>query len=971
MSNIPIYLLFALSGISGLIYEGTWARYLKLFLGHSSYGQILTLCIYMGGLALGSFIAGKLTARIKRPLLAYGITELFIGIGGMLYHPLYIFATNLFYDSQWSRTLGTNGAEGIKVVIAVFSTLPIAILLGMTFPFIAAGLSRRDGDSGKTSLPLLYFTNSLGACFGILFASYVLIPTLGNANTLRIAGLINFILFVFFWRIGKNIVGVGCELRDEGQTRRSAATTTTVGLDVKLWLLFSVITGLTSFIYEIVWIRLLSLLMGSSSHSFDQMLSAFILGLALGGLACKKLLARDFEPLKLLAFAQILMAFFAVCTLYFHVPFWAAMNEAHQIFNQTSTGYIFWSFFKYALAVLWMVPTSFFAGMTLPVLTYYLIKKTGSEGYVGSVYGWNTIGAILGSVGTGLLLLPVFQLKGALLIGVFLDLILGLIIIFKFFPVYRKNLIFITVCVLAFVPSLFIDFSPERITSGIFRSYQGKVGKERIDVRNGKTATISLHESEGGVYVKTNGKADASLAMDRTQPVSGDELTQSATAFMPIAMRNSPYNAAMIGLGSGMGSHYLLADPLLERLDCIEIEEEMVKLAKKGFYPYNHRSFDDPRMFLHIGDARTFFHTQNRSYDLIVSVPSNPWVSGVASLFSLEFYHHIKRYLNQGGQLVQWLQLYEFNNELLLHIIRALDESFKYVSVYRAPEEPDVIIIASDEPVFQKHIDRFRTDPVLVKEFETIHHPWYFFGEQNFLFNAASIRPVLEMVDANSEYIPVVDNKAEEARFVNTYVGFISAFDSCQICWPSFLDSADYAPRRAFLDSLAPHLPRNLYLENNLLLSLKNRGKNFDWTRFWTDYRNWSIEAPFSEARDSIPLYAELREIFYAGELPVPIAVEIEFMDLLMHKKYKEAAKLIPLISENYDLEKSDEFLLRHVFLAGMLGGERDYVRNIYLKLYMPNKYFDRAEKYLMKSVAGIPDRVKKAILQDRMIMEN
>jgi len=915
----------------------------------------------MGGLALGSFIAGKLTARIKRPLLAYGITELFIGLGGMLYHPLYIFATNLFYDSEWSRTLGSNGAETIKVVIATFSTLPIAVLLGMTFPFIAAGLSRRDGDSGKTSLPLLYFTNSLGACFGILFASYVLIPTLGNANTLRIAGVINFVLFVFFWRIGRNSVSNIQEIKQQNKST----------INVKWWLLFSVLTGLTSFVYEIVWIRLLSLLMGSSSHSFDQMLSAFILGLALGGLACRKLLARDFEPLKLLAFAQILMAFFAVCTLYFHVPFWAAMNEAHQIFNQTATGYIFWSFFKYALAVLWMVPTSFFAGMTLPVLTYWLIKKTGSESYVGSVYGWNTIGAIIGSVGTGLLLLPVFQLKGALLLGVFLDLVLGLVILFKFFPAYRKNAVFIIICISAFTPSLFMDFRSDRITSGIFRSYLAKKYIEEIDVRNGKTATISLHESEAGIYVRTNGKADASLSRDRTKTIGGDEITQSATAFIPIAMKNEPYTAAMIGLGSGMGSHYLLADPLLKRLDCIEIEEEMVKLARKGFYPYNHRSFDDPRMFLHIGDARTFFHTQNLSYDVIVSVPSNPWVSGVSSLFSLEFYHHIKRYLNPGGQLVQWLQLYEFNNELLLNIIKSLDKSFKYVSVYRVPDEPDIVIIASDKPVFQKHIERFRTDPVLVKEFETIKLPWYFFGEQNFLFNAASIRPVLDMVDANSEYIPVVDNKAEQARFVNTYVGFISAFDSCLVCWPAILDSADYAPRKAFLDNLAPELPRSKYLEDHLFLSLENRGEKFDWESFWTDYRTWSAKAPFSEARDSIPVYAELMKVVLTGDLPVSIALEAKFMDLAMHKKYEEAADLIPLIDEFLELKGADEFFLRHLFVVGMLGGKKDFMRNIFLEIYMPNHFIDRAEKYLMRVTAGVPNKVRKTVLREKVIKQN
>jgi hypothetical protein len=131
------------------------------------------------------------------------------------------------------------------------------------------------------------------------------------------------------------------------------------------------------------------------------------------------------------------------------------------------------------------------------------------------------------------------------------------------------------------------------------------------------------------------------------------------------------------------------------------------------------------------------------------------------------------------------------------------------------------------------------------------------------------------------------------------------------------------------------------------------------------------MKAPFSAARDSIPLYAELRAAFLAGELPVPIAVETEFMDLLMHKKYREAANLIPLMSENFDLEESDEFLLRHIFLAGMLGGERDYLRQIFLKIYMPNKYLDRAEKYLMKSAVGVPDRVKKSVLQDKTVVEN
>ena len=176
--NIVIYALFALSGFAGLIYEGSWARYLKLFLGHSSYGQVLTLCIYMGGLAIGSFVAGKLVERVKRPLLGYAAVELAIGIGGIIYHPMYIWLTDYFYDSNFVAGLSSRGAEILKVVLATGSTLPIAIAVGMTFPFIAAGLMRKSG--AEVSLPMLYFTNSLGSAIGILFTSYILIPELGN-----------------------------------------------------------------------------------------------------------------------------------------------------------------------------------------------------------------------------------------------------------------------------------------------------------------------------------------------------------------------------------------------------------------------------------------------------------------------------------------------------------------------------------------------------------------------------------------------------------------------------------------------------------------------------------------------------------------------------------------------------------------------------------------------------------------------
>ncbi|HHX15376.1 MAG TPA: fused MFS/spermidine synthase [Fibrobacter sp.] len=952
-----IYLLFALSGVAGLIYEGSWARYLKFLLGHASYGQVLTLCIYMGGLAIGSFIAGKLVVKLKRPLRAYAITELFIGIGGLLYHPIYIQLTNFFYDSSWSMSLSVRGAETVKVFLAIGSTLPIAIGLGMTFPFIAAGLMRRDKDSGEISLPKLYFTNSLGAAIGILIASYLLIPSFGNQSTLNIAASINFFLAIAFWVIDSDSVVIAQNKRPKRASKAPAFVHETNRLPMppkKIWFWIAAITGLTSFIYEVLWIRLLSLLMGSSSHSFDQMLSAFIFGLAIGSAASGKLIKKD--HLILLSAAQILMGFFALCTLYFHEPFWMVMNQSNQIFNQTSAGYASWSIFKYILSVFWMVPTSFFAGMTLPLITIILTRAFKSESPIGKVYGFNTIGSILGSILAALILIPILQLKWTLATAALLDMAIGVLLLVIYRKKFRYSVLFYITIILMILPLSVMNFKPDVITSGIFRIYKALESDDSTIVRNGKTATISFHESEVHWYIKTNGKADASMSKNREVPIGGDELTQAATAFIPMAMRNEPYDAAMVGFGSGMGAHYLLSDPLLKKLDCIEIEEEMMNLAK-GFMPYNERGYLDPRINIYIDDARTFFHTHKQKYDVIVSVPSNPWVSGVSSLFSHEFYSQMKRYLKPGAQWVQWIQTYEFNDLLFLHILKALHQSFNYVVLYQAPEEPDVIIIASDSPVRQQYINRFQTDSVIQKELARIQRPWYFFGEQNFLFTTEMISPILEKVSPNSEFMPMVDNKAEEARFIHSQVEIIRAFDSCEVCWPEVLDSNDYAPRQAFKNLVKKLQPQDEYLKRSLIAHLQDtafislaKAEPFhkDWLEFVNDYNIYIHSIPLEE-RDSSYIYNLLKAKVYTDSMPEAQALEFKMMESMRLKRYTEAAENLNALVEAFEIKEMEEFFLRNAVIVCVRAKEFKLLEFIYKEAIRNNEDFSAPEKVLIE----------------------
>ena len=600
-----------------------------------------------------------------------------------------------------------------------------------------------------------------------------------------------------------------------------------------------------------------------------------------------------------------------------------------------------------------------------------------SEAPIGKVYGWNTLGSIIGSAGGGLLLLPLLQLKGALVTAALLDFAIGFVLLVIYRKRFRYSVMFyIMVCVMI-MPAIFVKFDPSLITSGVFRSYKNMHPNEKIQVIDGKTATISFHESPVHYYVKTNGKADASMSKNREAPISSDELTQAATAFMPMAVKTEPYDAAMVGFGSGMGAHYLLADPLLRDFDCVEIEQAMMDLAK-GFYPWNYRGYDDPRIHIYIDDATTFFHTNRRKYDMIISVPSNPWVSGVAGLFAHEFYAKMRRYMRPGGLWVQWIQTYEFNDLMFLNILKALDTVFPYVSLYKSTDEPDIIMIASDEPVMQKGIGRFSTDTALVAEFKRIHRDPEFFGERNFLFTNKMVKSLLEGVKPNSLFIPMVDNKAEEARFVHSEAHIVSVFDSCEICWQQYLDPEDYALRRparvkamleepkdefkktallayadeliaakktsdsivadsASADSIQPEDPRLAELEAST-----------GYQKFRENYIEWIRAVPM-EARDSDEVYIKVSEAVNAGALPRSFADEFNIMDAARQGVYKQAALLIADFFDRYEMNDMGDIFLRNCIVIALLAGEPELANIVYENAIQKNEDFFAVEKRLIE----------------------
>jgi predicted membrane-bound spermidine synthase len=751
------YALFTLSGFAGLIYESIWTHYLKLFLGHAAYAQSLVLAVFMGGMALGSGIAGRFSARVRNPLAAYALAEAVIGALALVFHELFVIATDWSYESLLPA-LGVEWlALAAKLALCCALILPQSALLGATFPLMSAGLARARPEKPGEPVAMLYFTNSLGAALGVLTSGFVLIAWVGLPGTLRTAGALNLALAAAVWWLAL-AVRAAPMLPASREPARAA----------RLLLVVAFFTGLASFIYEISWIRMLSLVLGASTHSFELMLSSFILGLALGGLAVRRLVDASARPERLLGVVQVAMALCALATLPVYDRSFELMEYLMKGLARTDAGYLFFNLSGQGISALVMLPATFCAGMTLPLITAALLRSGSGESAIGRVYAANTLGAIAGvalAVHAGL---PLLGLKGTLVAGALVDAALGLALLWRFAPARQLAFAAAAGAALFLAIGLGFQLDANKMTAGVFR--YGELAASRdakvLFDRDGKTATVHLVRYPDATSIRTNGKSDGSINLDREGTRGSDEITMVLTAAVPLALKPEARTAAVIGIGTGLTTHTLLQSLALERVETVEIESAMTEAAR-GFAPRNAAAFADPRSAILIDDAKTFFSTRNRRYDIVISEPSNPWVSGVSSLFTREFYRRIRGHLNPGGLLVQWFQLYEMDASLLASVMRALGEMFPHYAVF-APSDHDLLIVASGSPVPLPASARVFEQPGLAKELFTVHVLTAGDLDARYLGDRATLEPLFASygMPANSDYFPVLDLNAARYRFM-------------------------------------------------------------------------------------------------------------------------------------------------------------------------------------------------------------
>lgn len=759
---VLLYLLFAISGFAALIYESVWSHYLALLLGHSANAQSLVLVIFMGGIAAGSWIASRFSDRVKYPLKIYALIEIAVGLVAVVFHGVFDFSFNFFLESIVPVYGDSLVTETIATLIAATLIAPQSILLGATFPLMSASVVRvASGDAGSR-IAVLYFVNSAGAAIGVLASAFWLIRMVGLPGAILTAGLLNIFVGFAVWMAYTSRDSTGKQgspaLPAPNRSRNLQVLVVTAAF----------VSGMASFIYEISWVRMLSHVLGGTTHSFELMISAFISGLALGGLWIRRVVDRTPSPIQYAGVVQILMGLCALAT----VPvFLASFDWMSSILSHArSTGSEYWSFAAstHLIALAVMLPATFFAGMTLPLFTAILFHDGQGERCIGRIYAANTIGAIVGVLFAVHVGMPALGMKQLIVLGAVLDILLGFVFLMRQ-PLSRYRTIATSlgcVVLIAMIASIRIDY--RIVSSGVFRHGDAK-SLEQAKIRyskDGRSSSVLLVEHPDGILsLSINGKPEAALQQFDAEPIALDEVTMTLLGALPMSFNPAATSVVNVGFGSGLTSHVLLGNEDIHAVTTIEIEPAVVEAAR-FFGDKVDRAYRDARSRIQIDDAKIYFARNELEHDIIIAEPSNPWVRGVAGLFSTEFYALVRRNLAEDGIFAQWIQLYEFDNELVVSILKSISENFDDYAVFTM-DTGNILVIARNRgalgdpqwlPVFDANLAG-NLSRIHVNSLEDIN--------VRLLLAKSKADPILNSanIPANSVYFPFVDQRAAEARF--------------------------------------------------------------------------------------------------------------------------------------------------------------------------------------------------------------
>jgi spermidine synthase len=670
---------FFLSGLAALVYQTAWTREFSFVFGTSDLAVATVLAAYMGGLAAGAAVASRFVGRVRRPLLMYGVLELGIALAALAV-PLAIEASQGLYVLAFGVG-GSPPSEGGLPSALFFLACSFAILLvptglmGATLPLLARHAVRSEAEIGS-KIGALYAMNTFGAVVGTVLAAFFLLPAVGLRSTVLVAVSLNAVVFAAAALLAR-VAPLPIESSPATQRMRG---------DRRILPLIA-LSGMASFTYEVLWTRLLSHVLGGSVYAFGTMLAAFLVGIALGSALSmrwtrtRESAARGFAAAQLGTAVLSLVAYMMVDRL----------PELAAVLDEGGGARLF---VDATMAMLTLLPAALCIGATFPFAVRLAAASAEDAASASArVYAWNTVGAIIGAVGAGFFVLPALGFEGTLALVLAVNLGLALASAGLAPPHARRVAMAAAVGLL--VLAVMRPTPPWNLLRSDPSSRKPAPGRV-VFYEVGRSATVLLLENVfGEVILRTNGLQDANI------PPPGAMLSGYTVAYwlslLPVLARPELESMLVVGLGGGLVLESV--PPTVRTVDVIELEPQVIAANRAIADRRARNPLADPRVRLHVNDARGAMLLMEGGLDAIVSQPSHPWTAGASHLYTREFFELARSRLNPDGVFVQWMGLSFVDEALLRSLVATLLDVFPHVQVYQPNATSGVLFIASGAPI--------------------------------------------------------------------------------------------------------------------------------------------------------------------------------------------------------------------------------------------------------------------------------
>lgn len=847
-----------------MVYEVTWARQLSLIFGTDIFAITAILSVFFSGLAIGSFVFGKIADVSQKYLLIWAVLEFGIGIWALL-SPAIFTGIKFLQIAVWQNFSPGFGTFNFWTFAFSFLALLFpTIFIGGTFPVVSR-LIIKSKQQVAPSIGLLYFANTFGAALGALTAGFFLIAAFGVQESVYIAAALNLIIGALLLLMSRKLKINSAAKDSFKQIDSSQKTPAPVSTHTKIvqisFFTAAAITGFAALALEVLLTRLIIMVFGASTYAFSIVLVAFLLGIAFGSLIISQV-ARfpKLSLVHLFAFFQILIGILVI----FSIP--ALGNLPLDYLEAFKTGpksFTSLQISQISLSLKIMILPTLLMGASFPLLIRLAAEnfaKFGSS--LGQIYGTNTIGSVLGSFLASFLIIPALGLqKGILSIGI-VYLFLGLVFFLIFGAKLAKTaaLIIFIVAIASAINQK--NWNKSILTAGFYAEPSSFVQSDQpkhkwtnqlqknlnknvlLFEKDGLTGNIAVRrDKDGTLNLRIDGKADASTGADMEQ--------QILLGHLPFLFYPEAKDSLVIGLGSAITLGSVLSHPV-NLVDAVEIEKEVI-VASKFFNDYNNNALTDPRVNLVNADGRNFLLLGNKQYDIITAEPSNLWLSGSSKLFTLEYFQLLKKGLKENGIALQWIHLYAIDLEGLKTVFSAYQSVFPNVLVMGTPVSHDLMLIGSKRPLQIKtpNISAYFEDQKVKDNLSYAKITSPFQIASYFLLNTQSLENFVSNTKPNTDNHPYVEFQAPK----NLYLPTTSAN------WRALLENL--SPISSFIDNSDPQKTAQII----------NTAEEFRLARILT-------ELYFVERKTSLGIEH--------GEKALNLAPDNDYLKILLAKLYFE-----------------------------------------------------------------------------------